>query len=162
MIPPRPTIALAALCLLGACSDKPDKPVSPADQAPADALPPDSFAEIGKDAAGLVESWTVALKSVQTEQDASVASRRLGAISEQFDALLERSTEVPALGVSESKRVDTETDFLISRAATGFEQERKRIFLLPDEIKSLILPAHDRLVKKFRSVSRSISQTSRK
>lgn len=147
------SIALAAALLCGACKDSPNTPAKPAAAEP----PPDSLSNVGEDTAALIKLWTTILELVETEDSAKIANTRLVKAGEQFDALLERAKKLPVPSATERKRIDAQVDAKISKAASGLERQRKRIFILPDEIKRHVLPAHDQLVEKFREMTRAIS-----
>ena len=70
------------------------------------------------------------------------------------------TTVLPQPSDAEIKAVDAETERYIEAAASGLEKERQRIFILPEEISSQILPIHEQLSDKFRTMSRAISRLS--
>jgi len=157
-------LILAAAVPLAGCKKK--KPTAtkkpPGDEAVAESEKPvDSVDLIGMEAVGLVKIWTLALSVVETDESAATTAKGLTNVEEQFDYLVERAEKLPPLSPEEFKRVDYAVDALLTEAASGLEVERKRIFLLPPSVKEQILPTHDRLLKKFRSMSRAISTISR-
>ncbi|MGI9242731.1 MAG: hypothetical protein ACR2RV_18180 [Verrucomicrobiales bacterium] len=157
-------VLLAAVSPLAGCKKK--KPTAtkkpPGTEAAAEQeKQEDSVDLIGLEAAGLVKIWTLGLSIVETEESAATTAKRLANVEEQFDFLVERARRLPPLSPEEFKRVDEKVDSLLTEAAAGLEIERKRLFLLPPSIKDQILPTHDRLLGKFRSMSRAISETAR-
>ena len=156
-------VLLAAVAPLAGCKKK--KPTAtkkpPGTEAAAEQeKQEDSVDLIGLEAAGLVKIWTLALSIVETDESAATTAKGLANVEEQFDFLVERAEKLPPLSPGEFKRVDEKVDSLLTEAAAGLEVERKRIFLLPPSIKDQILPTHDRLLGKFRSMSRAISEIS--
>jgi hypothetical protein len=150
-------LALLSMLLLGSCEKrKPSVTKKPAGSA---AVPPDSLISVGGETAGLVKMWVLALSVVETEESAATAATRLDIISAQFDGLVERAEKLPKLDPAEFKRIDREVEVLLSQAASGLESERKRIFVLPAEIKDKVLPAHQQLLEKFRAMGRAIRDT---
>ena len=152
-------IILATSFLFGSCEKR--KPSAPTKEG-VDAeettppAPPDSLGAIGLETTGLVKLWVLALSVVETEESAETAAKRLQIVSDQLDALLDRAKKLPKVSAAEFGRLDREIEILLSEAAAGLEPERKRIFVLPPEIKDKILPVHQELLEKFRSVSRAI------
>lgn len=157
------TLALfATLC--ASCKKRPATVQRPPGEAatdePQDQPPPDSLQVIGAETAVLVGLWVKVLEQVKTEADVDEALKRLERISEQFGPLQERAEKLPALDPVELKKVDEQVEPLIRNAASGLEAETQRIFLLPDPIKSKVLPAHQQLMSKFRDMSRAINASS--
>ena len=123
---------------------------------------PDSLEEIGTTIADHIAIWVFTLSYIETEEDAATASKRLDIIADQFELLSDRAKELPKISDEQFKLIDRQIDHAISDVSGGLERERRRIFLLPDSVKSKILPAHENLVKKFRATSRAIQANSRK
>ncbi|MFT4547135.1 MAG: hypothetical protein ACI8XO_003164 [Verrucomicrobiales bacterium] len=157
-----PLIILLSAAFLASACDKKSPEKSPATGGSSEEQRiPENLAEIGTTVAALVETWSLTLSQVQTEDDVAAAKERLGLIASQFDALAARAKELPPVSDAGLKAVDRETDALIGKVAGGLEIERRRIFLLPDTIKAEVMPAHENLLKKFRATSRAIQASSR-
>lgn len=160
MIYRTPIILLAALLATTGCNKK--KPSTKAKPPAEEPRTVDSIEDIGLTAAGHVELWVFTLSQVKTEEDAKNASKRLDLISNQFDLLAERAKELPKLSEAEFKSLDRKIDTAIGKVSGGLEIERRRIFLMPDEVKSAIIPTHEKLLKKFRATSRAIKAIAEK
>ena len=152
------TLIIATLC--GSCKKRQASvkraPAEPANEEQAEPAKPDSLADIGTETAVLVRIWAVILERVETEEDTARALEELEKLSEQFDYLLERAENVPPLSPAEFKRLDDQVDPLIRQAASGLDSHTQRIFLLPEEIKGKVLPANQKVMEKFRNMSRAI------
>jgi hypothetical protein len=157
---PHLSLLLLATFLLTASCEKRKPSVAARPPGTGEAVQPDSLGRIGAEAAELVGLWVLTLSVVETEESAATAAKRLDILGGQFDALVSRSMELPKLDPAEFKRIDDEIEGLLGGAASGLESQRKRIFVLPPEIKDHVLPAHQQLLEKFRAMSRAIRDAS--
>lgn len=152
-------ILLAALFTTAGCKKrKPTTQAKPVEEP----RTVDSLEEIGMTLAAHIELWVFTLSQIQTEETAITAGKRLGLLSDQFDLLVERAEELPKLSEEEFKVLDRKIDEAIGKVSGGLDIERRRIFLMPDEVKTVILPVHEDLLKKFRTSSRAIKANSKK
>ena len=158
----RPLVSVLLLAVAlgcGACSKRKPSVSKKPPGSESEEREPDTLRRIGLETVGTVKIWVLALSTVETEEDADAAVKQLGVISGYFDALLERAQQLPKVSAEEYKRVDDEVDSLLGEASSGLEPETQRIFLLPDSIKSKVLPANEKVIEKFREMSRAMLAT---